>query len=230
MTGKNPKKLWLYCGLAAIFVAGVYVASRPEVGDFVRILAGTPAVCSLLGALFLLLRDDIAFERKLLHDELAHERSRALQDSRNTFSIGATSHMANIAFDKHIGFCEEYVKQMIEMMWELLKSGPDEKALNAADALVSIRYKWLVWLNPKTESFLESFEHRVRGLGADAWLLKHGGPMEDRHEVVKPCLRCLLGNIGNQGFRRHKGLERKNGPRRRGETQKGARNRRTNRT
>jgi hypothetical protein len=185
-----------YCGLAVIFFLGLYVASRPEVGEFVRIAAGTPAVCSLLGAFFLLLRDNIAFERKLLRDEiahertmlreeLAHERTLKVKDSENTFSIGATSHMANVAFDKHVQFCEEYVAKMAEVTAGMLQSGPHVNALTDASTLVAVRIKWAVWLTSDTEGALRPFEDAVRKVGGDALLLKDGGAFAGRPKVVE---------------------------------------------
>jgi hypothetical protein len=192
----TTKRVTTYCGLALIFVLGLYAASSPAVADSVRILAGDSAVCSLLGALFLLLRDDIAFERKLILDELsherailrderAHERSLKTQASENAFSIGATSHMASVAFDKHVSFCEEYIAKMAEVTDQLLRIGPKEDALNFANSLLTVRIRWLVWLTPKTERSLEVFETAVRKLGSDAWLMRNGGDMEDRPALVK---------------------------------------------
>jgi hypothetical protein len=179
------KRTLLYCGLAMIFVLGLYAASRPYVAESVKILAGNSAVGSLLGALFLLLRDDIAFDRKMIRDALAHERRLRIQDSENAFSIGATSHMASVAFDKHVRFCEEYIATMADVTGQLLKSGPKADALDFANSLLTVRIKWMVWLTPKTEQALEGFEAAVRNLGSDTWLLKNDVDMDNRHEVLK---------------------------------------------
>lgn len=189
-----------YWGLAVIFFLGLYVASRPEVGEFVRIAAGTPAICSLLGAFFLLLRDDIAFERDLLRDELAHDRTLKAKDSENTFSIGATSHMANVAFDKHVQFCEEYFAKMVEITEGMLRSGPNVQAVSDASALLAVRIKWAVWLTSDTEQALEPFEKAVREVGADAYLLKEGGVFDERPMVVKRVYSVYADLLGIKEF------------------------------
>jgi hypothetical protein len=61
-------------------------------------LAGLPAIAALFAALFQLSRDSIAFDRSV-----------RLEEAKNRFTVGATSHMAIVAFDKHVQFCEEYV-------------------------------------------------------------------------------------------------------------------------
>lgn len=79
------------------YLAGVcvFVASLVAVEVFhyfpvnvVSDLAGIPAIIALFGALFQLSRDRIAFER-----------STQLEEEKTRFTIGAMSHMANVAFD-----------------------------------------------------------------------------------------------------------------------------------
>jgi hypothetical protein len=208
---RTKQRAATYCGLAVIFFLGLYVASRPEVGEFVRIAAGTPAICSLLGAFFLLLRDDIAFERNLLRDEiayertmlrdeLAHQRRLKAKDSENTFSIGATSHMANVAFDKHVQFCEEYAAKMAEITDGMFQSGPNVQALSDASALLALRIKWAVWLTSDTEHALEPFEKAVRKVGADAYLLKEVEAFNDRPMVVKRVYSVYADLLGIEEF------------------------------
>jgi len=193
---KTKQRAVTYCGLAIICFLGLYIASRPDVVEFVRIAAGTPAIGSLLGALFLLLRDDIAFERELLRDEIAHERTtlrdeiayeRGLKtkDSENAFSIGALSHMAEVAFNKHVEFCDEYIKKTIDVIDKLLQSGPDQEAMRLASGLLAVRQRWVVWLTPEIEHALEPFERAVRKVGTDSWLLKNSASFDDRHKVVE---------------------------------------------
>jgi hypothetical protein len=45
------------------------------------------------------------------------QQSRELLEMQNAFAVGATSHMATVAFDKHIGFCEEYVEEMYKALY-----------------------------------------------------------------------------------------------------------------
>jgi hypothetical protein len=192
------KRVTTYCGLALIFVIGLYAASRPYVGESVRILAANSAICSLLGALFLILRDDIAFTRQLQREEserayksfredLAHDRNQKSKDVENVFTMAANSHMAAVSFDRHVEFCEEYVKAMIVVTDELLKRGPHPDSVNLPAKLFVVRQKYVLWLSPDTERAMNLFEGAIRKIGADAYLLKsmQDEKFEERSTVVK---------------------------------------------
>lgn len=146
-----------YKALAIVFVASLTSAIFLPVGDTVRALSGLPAVVALFGALF-----------QILRDRIAHERSLLVLEAQNSFSIGATSHMAIVAFDKHVMFCEEYVAEMFETLTTLFQEGPTEKALAHASKLYEIRKKCAVWLTPKVQTELEPFEKALREIGAHA--------------------------------------------------------------
>jgi hypothetical protein len=55
-----------------------------------------------------------SFDRELkrFEAELKQTSDRQLEEFRNRFALGATSHMANVAFDKYVEFCEEYMKNV----------------------------------------------------------------------------------------------------------------------
>lgn len=153
----------IYTALAVIFAASIgsaaFFHSFPlrVVGD----LAGIPAVLALFGALFQLARDSLAFERSV-----------RLEEARNRFTVGATSHMADVAFDKHVEFCEQYVEEMFTTLENLFRKGPSEDALQHASSLYGIRKARAVWLTPEIEADLERFEAALRKIGANAQLLK----------------------------------------------------------
>jgi outer membrane PBP1 activator LpoA protein len=52
-------------------------------------------------------------------------KSIARQNVQQTtdLSVGVTSHMATVAFDKHIEFCEKYVKEMYKALDALIQDG-----------------------------------------------------------------------------------------------------------
>lgn len=192
-----------------IFVIGLYAASRPYVGESVRILAGNSAICSLLGALFLILRDDIAFTRQLQREEserayksfredLAHDRNRKSKEVENAFTMAADSHMATVSFDRHVEFCEEYVKAMIVVTDELLKRGPHPDSVNLPSKLFVVRQKYVLWLSPDTERAMNLFEGAIRKIGADAYLLKsmQDEKFEERSTVVKRMHALFLEILG----------------------------------
>lgn len=120
--------------LAIIFVASLVLIFFAPV-DIVRQVAGIPAVGALVAALF-----------SIFKDQVAHERAVLLLEAENAFSMGATSHMANVAFDKHVSFCEEYVEEMFKTLSTLFQEGPTEKAMEHAGALYQIRRRWALWL------------------------------------------------------------------------------------
>jgi|SRR5882724_7075925 len=148
-----------YLTLAVIFVCSLLAAVLFHffpvgvVGD----LAAIPSVVALLGALFQLSRDSIA-----------HERAVQLEETRNRLTVGATSHMASVAFDKHVSFCEEYVAEVFSALETLYRKGPHEGILQNAGGLYGIRKKWAVWLTPEIERALEQFETKLRTIGANA--------------------------------------------------------------
>jgi hypothetical protein len=155
----NSRKL--YIALAVVFVTSLAVGVLGPFSNVVRELSAIPAVVSLFVALLQIMRDRIAYER-----------SRLVLESQNSFAIGATSHMANVAFDKHVSFCEEYVAEMFKALSTLFREGPTRGALHHALILDGIREKWAVWLTPSLEVELERFEAAIRRIGAHAGLVE----------------------------------------------------------
>jgi hypothetical protein len=120
-----------------------------------RDVAALPAVLSLVGALY-----------QLTRDEAHHLKALAVQHDQQRFALGATSHMANVAFDKHVIFCEEYVHELNETVKSLYAEGPSPKALEHARKLFAVRLKYLVWLTPDIEVTLDKFDTALRKIGA----------------------------------------------------------------
>jgi hypothetical protein len=123
-------------------------------------VAGSVGLASLLGALF-----------QLVRDSTAHERAVWLKRDEQRFALGVTSHMADIVFDKHIAFCEEYIVKVQEIVTALFQDGPTERALNWAGALHEIRRKHITWIPRRIDAELEAFEFVLRQIGADAHYL-----------------------------------------------------------
>ena len=112
-------------------------------------------------------------------------------EANNRFSLGASSHMANIAFDKHVAFCEAYVAEMQATLSALYREGPHRDALEQAAALHSIQEKYRVWLTPEIEKDLEPFEKALREIGAGSGYVeavRESGNRDDgalRAETIK---------------------------------------------
>ena len=155
---------------AYIVLAVVFVASLAAVGFFhffpvgaISNLAAIPAIGSLCYALFQLARDTIA-----------HERSVQLEEAKNRFTVGATSHMADVVFDKHVEFCEEYAEGAHAAMELLFRRGPTEEILKSEGNLLRIRTRRAIWLPPELEEKLDKFQQNLRTIGAYAPPRKEG--------------------------------------------------------
>jgi len=175
MNGKDT-----YITLGIVFVASMAAALLLPFGESIRALAAVPAIGSLFGALF-----------QLARDRIAHERSLLVLESQNTFSIGATSHMAGVAFDKYSAFCEEYVAEMFNALTTLGREGPRKTALQHADALLGIRRKWAIWLTPAVDKELEPFEKALRTIGASAWVQEQAPGEGDIKEMFSTFAKVI---------------------------------------
>lgn len=150
-----------YLGIGGIFVisGAIFAVARPE--GLLQLLAGLPLVGSLLGLLV-----------QILRDQAAHERAMLMQDAQNQFVLGASSHMANIAFDKHVAFSEAYVEEAQKTLFTLLRLGPTDEVLKHTDNLYKIRNQFIVWLTDDVEAGIEPFETALRSIGANAGYVK----------------------------------------------------------
>lgn len=143
-------------GLILLGAAGVGVLFIPN--DFIKgagvvTIVGTALVAALLKHL----QDEAAFQRDILKAE-----------QQQRFLIGASSHMATAAFDKHVEFCEAYVKEVHRTLGTLFEKGATEDALRHVASLAEIRRHYVLWLTPAIESKLDVFECALGDLGGAA--------------------------------------------------------------
>jgi hypothetical protein len=189
----NPAKIYIAWG--TVFLASAAVAiffhyfPAGIVGKAVGELAGVPAVLALFGALYQLGRDSIA-----------HERTLILEETKNRFTVGATSHMAEVAFNKHVLFCEEYTEGVNRAFKTLFRRGPHEAVLEDADALADVRTRWSLWLTSQVEEQLVNFERALRAIGANAMLLADPGA-DGRTEAIKEAFSTLAAVLGLGNWR-----------------------------
>ena len=144
-----------HIGYILVFVASFAAALFLPVSQILKGVAATPAI----GALCLLLN-------QLWRDERAHERALELQNKQQDFALGTASHMADVAYDKHVAFCEEYMARVQSGFQELNKDGATKNALNIGGDLVRIRFKHAAWLTPTLEEQLKPFEMGLITMGA----------------------------------------------------------------
>lgn len=94
-------------------------------------------------------------------------QSRELLDTQNAFSVGATSHMATVAFDNYICFCQDYVDEVSKALEALILDASAQEPLDVR-SFSRIRRKWTLWLTNEIDGELEQFERRVTQLGGEA--------------------------------------------------------------
>jgi len=118
------------------------------------------------------------------------QQSRDLLETQNAFSVGATSHMATVAFDKHIGFCEEYVNEMSEALHALIQDGRAEEPLDAR-RFSRIRQKWALWLTHEMENELDQFERKITLMGGEAQVFEADGAPASNESSIKTLIAFL---------------------------------------
>jgi hypothetical protein len=156
--------------LFAIFVVSFcfFVATN----GFVRELASIPIIGTLMVLLWKVIEAEVSHQRRIMQAEI-----------QNSFLYGSTSHMAQVAFDKHVLFCEEYIKEVSDTIWTLFAQGATPEALNHRDKLHLIKEKHLLWLTPEIEGQLLKFEKAIGKLGANAMLARDNPREIDMNEI-----------------------------------------------
>lgn len=162
-------KLFAYIVLFFVFLASLltYAVFPPE--SILRVVSATPGVAALFLVLVQLVRDQARYEREL-----------HLQERQFQFSIGAASHMANVAFDRHVSFCEAYLTEVQNAARTMFAEGDSPKALEHASKLGQLREAAAVWLTESIDRDLSKFEQELRKLGANAHLIQETRG-DDRH-------------------------------------------------
>jgi hypothetical protein len=119
------------------------------------------------------------FDRNLekFKDELKRVSDSKLEGAKNQFVIGATSHMANAVFDKHVEFCEAYVLEMQVALACLVLRGLKAEPGKNADQLRDIRLKARVWLPQSISDRLVFYEQALR------WIATHNRQQKDYGEL-----------------------------------------------
>lgn len=177
----------IYAAVGIIFALSALLYFFLPDTTFFQTLTAIPMVGSLLATLFVLLRD-----------YMAHERAQQLIDTKNNFLVGASSHMANVAFDKHVEFAEEYVAEAQEALRTLFREGPTRDALPHAAKLYSIQEKYVVWLTVALEADLEKFEAALRKIGASAGLASETRGEPNYQKTVAAMYKTFADVLGQE--------------------------------
>lgn len=173
--------------LAAVLFASILSAAFLSVADWVKALVITPGIGALLGALLQIFRDSSQFER-----------DRHLQRDEQVFALGASSHMSTVAFDKHVEFCEAYMREVHETVGTLFREGPTTRAMDCAQKLFSLKRDYAAWMPKAVALKLDPFEDALHKLGVEYHLVHELGS-DDREtrsraiETSYSLFRNLLG-------------------------------------
>jgi hypothetical protein len=158
-----------WVGVAVITGTSLGVTFYAPINDVFRGVSSLPATGGLAIALFQLVRDHSAHQRKL-----------QLQNEQQLFNLGATSHMANTVFDKHVEFSELYLREVHQLVITLTKEGPTQNALEHAGNLYKLRINYTAWITPEIDAKLMPFEQATRKIGAQAYLIEALSGEEDQ--------------------------------------------------
>lgn len=140
------KSVYLYFGLLIVLLISFFAVYLP-VPEKIKGIISLPGVGALVGFLFQLYRDS---------ETVRHQR--ALNKEQNEFTISISSHMARVAFDKHVSFCEEYISEINLGIPKLFESGPSNSAGDLAIKLRDVRLKYTTWITKDITEQLWPFE------------------------------------------------------------------------
>ena len=178
----------IYPFLGIIFILSFILTVSLPVDKFFKGLASTPAIAALIGALYQLFRDQAEFEKK-----------KYLQQQEQIFNLGTTSHMANIAFDKHVEFCEKYMKEVDHTVSTLFAHGPSKKIDSHLGKLIEIRREYAAWISNEIAIQLDPFEKALNEVGALSGLSDSLGKEDQqaRKNAIKKMYRlfCEILNL-----------------------------------
>ena len=147
------RKTYIISGV--VFILSISLTFLLPIGELFKGIAAMPAISVLIGVLYQTARDHIAYEKQI-----------ELQKKRQFFDLGATSHMANTAFDKHVEFCEKYMIEVHKtLLLALIQKGPTCDAVTNANKLYSLRQEYSAWVTEEIALELDKFESAVRSVG-----------------------------------------------------------------
>jgi hypothetical protein len=119
-----------------------------------------------------------------------------VEQARNSLAVGATSHMANVAFDKHVEFCEKYVAEMNLTLTTLHMEGPSQKASEHAGSLQKIRVTHTLWLSTEIQGRLAKLEFALRAIGVYERHVNNYVSADGRSERIKELFTVFMKVIG----------------------------------
>ncbi|WP_043764888.1 hypothetical protein [Algiphilus aromaticivorans] len=150
----------IHARLGAVFTVSILSVWLLPAAEWVKGMLAVPGVGALVGALLQISRDAAAFERQ-----------KYLQRDQQIFTLGAGSHMSTVAFDKHVAFCEAYMKEVHETIGTLFREGPTDKGMHCAQKLFELKRDYAAWVTKAMALKLEPFENAIHQIGVQTHLV-----------------------------------------------------------
>ncbi len=163
----------VYAAAAVVLILSFVAAWTLPTTEILRAIVGLPGVAALITVLY-----------QVLRDQIAHERALELQRKQELFNLGIASHMANVAFDKHVQFSEQYLARMQQGLSELFQKGPTKESLKFCGELADIRRSFLAWITKDLKDKITPFEDALYKIGSSGIILDHLPVGEKRSQEV----------------------------------------------
>jgi len=178
------KKKNIYGAIAIIGIGSGVAVWLSRHNELLQAIAAVPLAGAALGGLFELLRDQVEHDRQLMR-----------QAAQNNFVLGAGSHMAEIAFNKHVEFAEAYMQEALATLLVLYQQGPTPEALDHANKLRAVRENYLVWLTDALEASLDPFEAALREIGANAGYIQAMQNSREDGEARQAAIKTMYNRL-----------------------------------
>jgi hypothetical protein len=170
-----------------ITIISAWILPTLPIKDSIKSILTLPITGALLAAIYQILRDQINFEKE-----------KEIQRKEHFFNLSVTSHMASVAFDKHVQFCEKYIEEMHKGLVKLFQDGPTPEALSFAVELSKIRKKFRAWLTKDIMDSVILYEKALSDIGVNAQREEHIKNDEKRIKVIDEMYRAFAGVTGTK--------------------------------
>jgi hypothetical protein len=160
---------------------------EPFIAALIGAICGSAVAPRLLGDWWLE-KVKADYSKKLA--EIEHKLSILLSDRQNSFWMGINSHMATVLFDKHVDFCEEYVKAMSKALSTFIQNGKKDQLLDTTE-LFEIRKRWELWLYDEIDVNLDRFEQELPRILTEAPVLNTNGERGSYEFSVRSLISVL---------------------------------------
>jgi hypothetical protein len=222
---RMKKNFVIYCVLGMIAIACA-VTSIYAVQASVKTTAAVTLFVALAGLVVQLIRDEGAHQRAIeladrandrtiaaterAHDrtiaasERAHERSLVAADHEKRFTLGISSRMANVAFDKHVEFCEAYALVAFKALGDIFRDGATVDAVDHGRSLFAVRRAHAVWITQEIDEKLQKFEDLFMEMGASAGYVQDiqgSGEASQRQEHIDRMYKHLMTLTGGREWK-----------------------------